>query len=153
MRGISGIINSIVQQQSSTLQYLVDTTSSFSISAVHPSRTSSLFIISINPHTQTHQSKHTFNPGLLVKLPLSFIRAPLTLSPTLALRLWWCTGAAVVPAWCPAAVERVVRVVVVVVVVVAAGVRFVGPRIRVLCGERLRGGLREALLCVFCIVC
>ena len=78
---------------------------------------------------------HTLRPGLLVRLPLSFINAPLTLSPILALRLWWWTGVAVVawPAWCPVPVVRVVRVVVVVVVVVA-GVRFAcpPPRMRVL---------------------
>jgi len=36
--------------------------------------------------------KLTLTPGLLVKLPLSFIIAPLILSPTLACRLWWTTG-------------------------------------------------------------
>jgi hypothetical protein len=60
------------------------------------------------------------SPGLLVKLPLNFISAPETLSPMVAWRLWWCTGAAVAWPWCAPVVRTVL--VVVVVVVVAAGV-------------------------------
>jgi hypothetical protein len=66
------------------------------------------------------------SPGRCVREPFNFIKAPETLSPIVAWRLWWWV-AVVAPwwpaAWWPAPVVRVVFVVVVVVVVVAGAWR------------------------------
>ena len=35
----------------------------------------------------------TFSPGRPMMVPLSFFRAPLTLSPSVTWRFWWCTTA------------------------------------------------------------
>jgi hypothetical protein len=70
MLGISGIINSIVQLQSSTPEYLVDTTSTFSICAMHSSRTSSLCIISINHHNYRFASQSYLQTRLTRQTPL-----------------------------------------------------------------------------------
>ena len=40
-------------------------------------------------------SQHTFSPGRRSMLPFIFIQAPLTLSPKLGRRRWWCAGAVV----------------------------------------------------------
>jgi hypothetical protein len=102
---------------------------------MHASSSSSLQQSLASISTFKNDTQHTFNPGLRVKLPRNFISAPDTLSPMVAWRLWWCTGAAVVWPWRVPPVVRTVLVVVVVVVVAGARVARVlrpPPRRRVL---------------------
>jgi len=67
------------------------------IGAMHATSASSLQSwVSEIPVGIEQGNQHTFTPGLPVKLPFNFVNAPLTLSPTLGLRLWCVAGVAVV---------------------------------------------------------